>query len=363
MNTVNLHIKPVAFSSILFYEELFQSGFWGYFKSYMEKDALAFVVTYQDCTFPLVVITRRLGSGYHYLYAPRAPQINLPEEEQGTFLEMLAHALIPHAPENTVFIRFDTVWNSPYRYGEEYSEHQWEGPPRSDICEIRMNYFTRNKNLRKPATDLLPPSTVILDVTREEDEIFMKMRQNTRNCIRRAYRKGVTVQNAPVEYLPAWYELYNDTARRKGFTSQGYDYFHTLFSAADSFWAIAEDSDIVPKFNLLLATEGKDILAGIVLGLYGNKAYYLYAGSSTVKRDFMPNYRLQWEAIKIAKHEGCREYDLFGIPPNNNPNHVQHGLYTFKTGFGGKKIHQRGCWDYPLIHETYQLSRSIETVL
>jgi lipid II:glycine glycyltransferase (peptidoglycan interpeptide bridge formation enzyme) len=62
----------------------------------------------------------------------------------------------------------------------------------------------------------------------------------------------------------------------------------------------------------------------------------------------MATYALQWHAMQLARAEGCGTYDLFGIPPSGDASHPLHGLYRFKTGFGGRVLHRRGCWDYPL---------------
>ena len=32
-----------------------------------------------------------------------------------------------------------------------------------------------------------------------------------------------------------------------------------------------------------------------------------------------------------------------------------HGLYRFKSGFGGRMVHRQGCWDYPLDEQQYQV--------
>jgi len=359
-----IHVQPVDFSSVHFYDELFQSGFWGYFKTHMERDARAFLVNYGSSRFPLVMIERRIGGEFVYVYCPRAPQVSLPEEEQGPFMEALARQLQPYLPGSTVFVRFDTVWQNPYDTTKNYSDKgHWLGPPRHEVREIRMNYFTRGKNLRKSPDDLMPPDTVEIQLQKDEDALFMDMRQNTRNCIRRSWRKGVTVQDAPLKYLPDWYRLYRDTALRKGFESEGIDYFQNLFQSADQFMEKAGDQGMVPSFHLLIATTGRQVLAGMILGLYGNMAYYLFAGSSLHWNDLMPNYLLQWEAIKMARDARCRTYDLFGIPPNDDPTHPQHGLYTFKKGFGGRIVHNRGCWDYPVDEHVYQVLRNIKAAV
>jgi lipid II:glycine glycyltransferase (peptidoglycan interpeptide bridge formation enzyme) len=74
----------------------------------------------------------------------------------------------------------------------------------------------------------------------------------------------------------------------------------------------------------------------------------------------MAPYALQWRAMQDAKEAGCLLYDLFGIPPNEDPAHPMAGLYRFKTGFGGKIIHRPGSWDYPYKPALYGIFRTAE---
>jgi lipid II:glycine glycyltransferase (peptidoglycan interpeptide bridge formation enzyme) len=59
----------------------------------------------------------------------------------------------------------------------------------------------------------------------------------------------------------------------------------------------------------------------------------------------MPTYLLQWEAMKWAKGRGCKEYDLWGVPDEDERVletnfETRHdglwGVYRFKRGFGGE---------------------------
>jgi lipid II:glycine glycyltransferase (peptidoglycan interpeptide bridge formation enzyme) len=74
----------------------------------------------------------------------------------------------------------------------------------------------------------------------------------------------------------------------------------------------------------------------------------------------MPAYALQWRAIQDAKTAGCLEYDFFGIPPVDDPNHPMYGLYRFKTGWGGTIIHRPGCWDFSCRPHLYRMYRLAE---
>ncbi|MGA6925915.1 MAG: peptidoglycan bridge formation glycyltransferase FemA/FemB family protein, partial [Desulfosarcina sp.] len=89
---------------------------------------------------------------------------------------------------------------------------------------------------------------------------------------------------------------------------------------------------------------------------------YLFGASSNQKRNFMAPYALHWAAMQAARAKGCLHYDLGAVAPAKDPCHPFFGLYRFKTGFGGKIIHQSGAWDYPLDDEGYQIFRNSETL-
>jgi lipid II:glycine glycyltransferase (peptidoglycan interpeptide bridge formation enzyme) len=66
--------------------------------------------------------------------------------------------------------------------------------------------------------------------------------------------------------------------------------------------------------------------------------------------------------MRDAKEAGCETYDLFGIPPSDDPGHPMAGLYRFKTGFGGKIIHRCGSWDYAYQPLRYALFSAAEKI-
>ena len=70
----------------------------------------------------------------------------------------------------------------------------------------------------------------------------------------------------------------------------------------------------------------------------------------------MPTYLLQWEAMKWARDNGCLEYDLWGIPDEDEDALEEQftqrrdglwGVYRFKRGFGGRIVRSMGAWDRP----------------
>jgi lipid II:glycine glycyltransferase (peptidoglycan interpeptide bridge formation enzyme) len=190
--------------------------------------------------------------------------------------------------------------------------------------------------------DIQPPDTVVLDLNYEEESLLATMKAKTRYNIGLAAKKGVGVEEGGVDDLPAWYRMYQDTARRDRITLHDFDYYRLQFESAQA--GVAGGA---PELKLLLARHEGDLLAGIIIAVHGDAATYLYGASSDAKRNLMPAYALQWEAIRLARRRGCLTYDLFGIPPSPDPAHPMHGLYRFKTGFGGRMVNRPGCWDFP----------------
>jgi lipid II:glycine glycyltransferase (peptidoglycan interpeptide bridge formation enzyme) len=339
MNTVD--VEAISRSALDTSSNLFQSSLWAGAKARLGEEPLSFRFRYDGRWYPLLVVVRPLGEGYRAGYIPWGPDLQVPESEQAPLLEQLAAGVAPLLPDDVTFLRFDLPWQSPYqREGEE--------EPPNRVRELRMNFGTESRSLRKAPTDVQPTDTLLIDPRRAESELLSDMRAKTRYNIRLARRRGVVVEEHPHADLAAWYELYRETMERKELTVHEYRYFEALFRAADM------GDDDHGELKLLLARRGEELLAGMVLALYGDYAVYLYGASSDRRRPLMPAYRLQWRAIQTAAEAGCRAYDMFGIPGDDSPSHPMHGLLRFKSGFGGRRLTRRGCWDYPFAEDLYR---------
>ena len=354
------HIKPTKIRELNKTNNLFQSGFWASFRSLQQYETIPFRFSYEEGEGQGVAVLRPIGDGYYFAYLPWAPDLYVDEEKQGQLLESLACELTPLLSPNCLFIRFDPFWESPYEINEESeSEPGDSGRPPPRIRELRMNFNTRQWNLVKAPTNVQPVDTIVLDIRKDPASLLSEMKSKTRYNIRLSERQGVTVEDASIEALPYWYELYTDTMKRKGITVTPYSYFKRLFSVENTF--TMKRPEQAPKLKLLMAKTRGEYLGGIVLIVCGNYAMYLYGASSLKRKELMANYRLQWEAIKIAQQHSCYYYDLHGIPVNKSRSNPMFGLFQFKRGFGGRIVHRRGCWDYPVEKDLYKRVAFSET--
>ncbi len=296
-----------------------------------------------------LVLQLPLDKTYSLAYIPYGPEIEPSEELQGSFLEELSENLRPYLPAGCVAIRYDLAWQSHWSKDDSFFDGcgKWLGPPGKSLQELRFNFGTVNDNLVKANTNVLPSHTIFMDLRKNEQQLLMTMKPKTRYNIRLAERKGVTVSDAGMDKLPVWYSLYKETCERNRIHLSPASYFQSVLNAHGAY------SSSPASVKLLLAEANGRTLAAMFLVISERRATYLYGASSSQDRNLMAPYKLQWEALKMAKRLGCVEYDFFGIPPSSDPAHPMQGLYQFKTGFGGRVHHSMGCWDYPLINDEY----------
>ena len=334
-----------------------QTAFWSAVKNKLGSFPVAVNFRYaKTTTSDLLVLIQPLDETYSIAYVPYGPELEPDEASQGPFLEELSECLRSFLPNGCITIRYDLCWESYWaKDSSDFSTHgDWLGEPSVQSQEFRFNCNTVNWNFRKAHFNILPSSTIYLNLNVGKENMLDGMKPKTRYNIRLAQKKGVNVRVTGIENLGIWYDLYRDTAIRNNLFLNDIIYFETVLSTR------VDDSRSPAEVMLLVAEWDGIPLAAMFLIISGTRGSYLYGASSSEHRNLMATYALQWEAIRISKEKGCTEYDMFGISPGPNPSHPLYGLYKFKTGFGGKLYHSLGCWDYPLISDKYNEFRSSE---
>ena len=338
------------------FESFLQADFWLRFKSEFGWEAQR--LREPDGSPGPGVLHRRLPLGNHLSYIPHAP-LSIPDPDHfGDYLAQLA-------ANNPTLVRFDLPW-----------------APGAESA-------ARDLGLRPAGVTVQPPSTVVIDLDRDEDSLLKAMKSKTRYNVRLAAKRGVGVRIADLSELPRWYRLYQETSRRDRIAIHSEAYYRRLFeilrtidgsdgATGSSGGAVKSGgpagnsggagslevtrSPGSPRLLLYLAEHDGDLLAGNIVLEWAGTATYLYGASSGLRRELMAPYLLQWEAMRQAMARGCARYDLFGIPPTPDPKHPMHGLYRFKTGFGGGILHRLGAWDYPYAPVRYAVYRAAEGV-
>lgn len=318
-----------------------QTEFWSQFKCNQGWQKLFVNVSFDliddkgmnngNICVPCSILIRKLAKIFHIAYVPMGLDItkyfSLNQNDYFMLLKKFSKELKKLLPKNTITIRFD---------------------PPIDFLNLEdrekgILNLKKIKGLKKTHTDIQPPDTVLLDITQDTVVMLQNMKSKWRYNINLAIKKGVEIRQGSIDDIDIFYNLYEETSKRDGIALHSKKYYKDLFQLCET---QGESENI--KISLYIASHDGEDLAAIITLFSKNEAVYLYGASNNIKRNFMPTYLLQWKAIQDAKEYGSKVYDFYGIPPTDDENHPMHGLYRFKTGFGGVNIHRIGSVDAPL---------------
>jgi lipid II:glycine glycyltransferase (peptidoglycan interpeptide bridge formation enzyme) len=189
-------------------------------------------------------------------------------------------------------------------------------------------------------------NTVWLDLNRTEEDWLARMKPKTRYNIRLAEKKGVTVRSGTIEDLSSVYRMYAETSVRDGFVIRPETYYLRA-------WKYFMEAGLA---EVLLAEVDGELVAGLILFFTGQRSWYMYGMSRETHRDKMPNYLLQWHAMRTSRARGCLQYDLWGAPDIFDETDSMWGVFRFKEGLGGQVSRFIGAWDFPsrpLLYRAY----------
>jgi lipid II:glycine glycyltransferase (peptidoglycan interpeptide bridge formation enzyme) len=284
---------------------LLQTGEWGELKSAFGWDPVRLIL---DDGSGVQILFRRLPLGLTLAYLPKP--VN---SDQWTVFSKRFWAEVDAACKRrkAVFLKIEPdVWDS-------------------ETVPIDTSHIV----LRTSLHNIQPPRTLIVDLHGTEDEILARMKQKTRYNIRLADKKGVTVR--PWNDLPAFHQMMLVTGGRDGFGVHSLEYYQRVY---ELFYPAGMAELLVAEY------EGKP-LAALMVFARGRRAWYVYGASTDEERNRMPTYLLQWEAMRWARSKGAEEYDLWGVPDEQEETLEAHftersdglwGVYRFKRGFGGQ---------------------------
>jgi len=311
---------------------LLQSYGWGELKARYDWQPIRLVlVEGEQITAAAQMLLRQLPGGLlRMAYVPRGPLVDLADRGR---LGVLLTALGQRARTGrATFLRVEPPW-----------------PDEPDaVAALNACGF-------QPTTQTVQPQrTLLVDLTLSEEDLLATMNAKTRYNIRLASRKEVEVWEGTAATIPAWYALMADTAQRNRFAIHEQDYYQAVWEC------------LAParSLKLFLAYYAGELLAGIMVGVFARTAVYLYGASSDRHRERMPNYLLQWEAMRWAKAQGCTVYDLWGIPDEDETTLEAQftsrsdglwGVYRFKRGFGGRNVRYVGAFDQVYSRPMYHL--------
>lgn len=205
--------------------------------------------------------------------------------------------------------------------------------------ETKRQGFVHRSNTSQPL------HTLVLSLTPDENKLFSSIRKTTRSIIKNASSSVNIKIDKSLSHWNEFADLLSETAQRQKIVQHPASYLKRQFIR------FAKNDGA----KLYIAEMENKVVAGAIILYYRNRATYFHAASNVEARKTGAAHLLLWKAIADAKQRGSREFDFWGVAPENEPNHPWTGITVFKKGFGGDMV------DYPgsLVYVNNKLKYSI----
>jgi peptidoglycan pentaglycine glycine transferase (the first glycine) len=307
---------------------LLQSWSWGVLQDTLGKKVFRIVVSRGETILAAaLVIKQPLKLGKSYFYIPRGPVIADDDSlatKQLEILEELSNKVKAVArSEKVIFTRLDPAWKD-----NDTLSHILEGSGLKHVGQVQ------------------PSQTLILNLSRTEEELLADMKSKTRYNIKLAKKHDITIDRGE-KYFGDFWNLMEQTSDRQTIVSHPKGYYRKLLQVLSE----------AGLSELTVARYDGQVIAANLMVSIGHWSVYLHGASNYQHRDKMAPFLLQWDGIIRAKNNGQKYYDFWGVDEDKWP-----GITRFKKGFAPKKEFTKyiGAWDdvYSLLwYNLYKLLR------
>ena len=258
------------------------------------------------------VLTRRLPLGVTIAYAPRGPLVE--PALLGDAITALRTAL---AQERCASLLCDPE------------------APRDDALRTALE----RAGIRRSPVFVQPRRTLLMDLTKDPEELLSAMKKKTRQYIHKAERAGVVTEET--KDLGRFLAVLRAVAQRDEFAVHSREYFERLLVAFGD------------RAHLLMARVGDEDAGALLVARMADRAWELYGGWSGAHAEARPFYLLKWRSMLRMRALGAVRYDMWGLAEGSDD--PLAGVENFKLGFGGEIAEWIGALETPVRPMLYPL--------
>ncbi|MBN2461101.1 MAG: peptidoglycan bridge formation glycyltransferase FemA/FemB family protein [Candidatus Cloacimonetes bacterium] len=169
--------------------------------------------------------------------------------------------------------------------------------------------------------------TLIVPLDVDEETLWSNIGSDNRRMVRKARKRGVTVEERGWQELPVFHDLLDSTRERLELaTPIPLAYYQQIYKA------LAENKAI----KLLVAyLENKPIAAGLFL-YFKNRVTWWSAGTDRDYWNYAPGTLLQWQIMATARENNYDSYDMLHY--HDSKGNLVPSLKSFKEKFGAREM-------------------------
>lgn len=186
------------------------------------------------------------------------------------------------------------------------------------------------RHVGKPRLGLSAKShkvTMLLDLPRDPDELWLGLRDKVRNQVRKAVKYGLVAAQGGAELLPSFYDVFAVNMRDLGTPVYSRRFFETIMD------------EFPGETRIVVVRDGAAVVAAAFCYAHGSVFEVPWASSLRSHRQSCPNNLLYWECLGTACREGFSVFDFGRSSPESGP-------WRFKLQWGAREVPL--SWEYLL---------------
>ena len=234
---------------------------------------------------------------------------------------------------NNIFFQFWFITNLQEPFYETRQNIKWD--------------FLKNYGLYPTIKENMPEATIVIDVTKSEEELYKSFSKSAKRNVRKAIKNDLYFKIANEKEINDFYDLWYKTSKLKGFNIYPKKEYLKLLSFLRSTWT----------WNLYIAKKDDVIISWSIEVTENNYSYYLYGATN---RDFIKiwwHYFLKYEMFKYLNEKWIKKIDLLWVAPLWYKNHNLLWVSQFKHSLWWEHIEYVWNFDLPLNNMLYKLLR------
>jgi hypothetical protein len=183
-----------------------------------------------------------------------------------------------------------------------------------------------------------PVQTIVIDLTKDPEDIFAEFSATTRNQVRKAEKHGITIEPADIDDFAAFFNAFAQQLGIPGLAAAEYRTYadHLLIrKAMHRGEALAMRACLIDEG----LSRARELKSGSTRLKSADGADPRMAGYA--------NRLLHWSLIQELKQKGCRLYDFGGCVLGSSDTALAN-ITTFKLGFSKTVVTENDFRSWPL---------------
>lgn len=178
---------------------------------------------------------------------------------------------------------------------------------------------------RQDSWPMLATKTLRIDLRPSQQKILESFQKDARYCIRKCKMYNLECK---INNFGGFYEMWRKANKIKNLWTPSLKHYMALVeSFGDKCFCVTVNN-----------------IAGALILMHDNAAYYYYAGSMPEGKKLNLPYLVVWQCMQEAKKRGCKIWDFEGIYDHRFPNKSILGYTHFKKSFGGTELEYPGSF-------------------